>query len=192
MFSFKNKYFLIIENIKDLDLRNIKLINKYIIIYRNNGKVESDFDKLMKFRRVCKSKKIDFYVSNDEKLTVNLKADGIYVSAYNTNLRLTKLKQSNYKIIGSAHNIKELNIKVLQGCSAIIFSRLFKVSDLNKKGFLGIIKFNLFKLSRKENLVPLGGINLSNLQKLKMVKSNSFALFSEIKKKPAKLFNRLF
>ena len=40
MFSFKNKYFLIIENIKDLDLRNIKLINKYIIIYRNNGKVE--------------------------------------------------------------------------------------------------------------------------------------------------------
>ena len=57
---------------------------------------------------------------------------------------------------------------------------------------MGVIKFNLFKLSRKENLVPLGGINLSNLNKLKMVKSNSFALLSEIKKKPAKLFNRLF
>ena len=61
-----------------------------------------------------------------------------------------------------------------------------------KKGFLGVIRFNLFKLSRKENLVPLGGINLSNLTKLKIVKSNSFALLSEIKKKPAKLFNRLF
>ena len=81
---------------------------------------------------------------------------------------------------------------MLQGCSSIIFSRLFKVSDPLKKGFLGVIKFNLFKLSRKENLVPLGGINLSNLTKLKMVKSNSFALLSEIKKKPAKLFNRLF
>tara|TARA_B100000959_G_scaffold179202_1_gene187421 strand:+ start:178 stop:753 length:576 start_codon:yes stop_codon:yes gene_type:complete len=191
MFIFKNKYFLIIESIKDIDLRNIKLINRYTIIYRNTHKIEN-IDKLVRFRRYCKSKKIDFYVSNDEKLTSDLKADGLYISAHNKNLRLAKLKKSNYKIIGSAHNIKELNIKMLQGCSSIIFSRLFKVSDPLKKGFLGVIKFNLFKLSRKENLVPLGGINLSNLTKLKMVKSNSFALLSEIKKKPAKLFNRLF
>ena len=191
MFTFKNKYFLIIESIKDIDLRNIKLINRYIIIYRNTHKIEN-IDKLVRFRRYCKSKKIDFYVSNDAKLTSDLKADGLYISAHNRNLRLAKLRKSNYKIIGSAHNIKELNIKMLQGCSSIIFSRLFKVSDPLKKGFLGVIKFNLFKLSRKENLVPLGGINLSNLTKLKMVKSNSFALLSEIKKKPAKLFNRLF
>jgi len=191
MFAFKNKYFLIIESIKDIDLRNIKLINRYIIIYRNTHKIEN-IDKLVRFRRYCKSKKIDFYVSNDEKLTSDLKADGLYISAHNRNLRLARLKKSNYKIIGSAHNIKELNIKILQGCSFIIFSRLFEVSDPLKKGFLGVIKFNLFKLSRKENLVPLGGINLSNLNKLKIVKSNSFALLSEIKKKPAKLFNRLF
>ena len=191
MFSFKNKYFLIIENIKDIDLRNIKLINRYIIIYRNSNKIE-DIDRLVKFRRYCKSKKIDFYVSNNEKLASNLKADGLYISAHNTNLRLAKLKKSNYKIIGSAHNIKELKIKILQGCSSIIFSRLFKVDHPFKRGFLGVIRFNLFKLSRKEDLIPLGGINLSNLTKLKMVQSNSFALLSEIKKKPAKLFNRLF
>ena len=191
MLAFKNKYFLIIENIKDIDLRNIKLINRYIIIYRNSNKIE-DIDRLVKFRRYCKSKKIDFYVSNDEKLASNLKADGLYISAHNTNLRLAKLKKSNYKIIGSAHNIKELKIKILQGCSSIIFSRLFKVDHPFKRGFLGVIRFNLFKLSRKEDLIPLGGINLSNLTKLKMVQSNSFALLSEIKKKPAKLFNRLF
>ena len=191
MFTIKNKYFLIIESIKDIDLRNIKLINRYIIIYRNTDKIEN-IDKLVRFRRYCKSKKIDFYVSNNEKLTSDLRADGLYISAHNTNLRLAKLKKSNYKIIGSAHNVKELNIKILQGCSSINFSRLFKVSHPFKKSSLGVIKFNLFKLSRKENLVPLGGINLSNLTKLKMVKSNSFALLSEIKKKPAKLFNRLF
>ena len=67
MFAFKNKYFLIIENIKDIDLRNIKIIDRYIIIYRNAGKTEN-IEKLLKFRRYCKSKKIDFYVSNDEKL----------------------------------------------------------------------------------------------------------------------------
>ncbi len=192
MFTFKNKYFLIIENIKDIDLRNIKLINKYIIIYRNNNKVGNNIDKLIRFRRYCRAKKIDFYVSNNEKLTSLLKADGLYISAHNTNLRLVKLKKSNYKMIGSAHNIKELNIKILQGCSTIIVSRLFEVSHPLKKGFMGIIKFNLFSLSRRENLVPLGGINISNFVKLNMVKSNAFALFSEIKKKPAKIFNRLF
>ena len=191
MFTFKNKYFLIIENIKDINLRNIKLINRYITIHRNTNKIDN-IDDLLKFRRDCRSKKIDFYVSNNEKLTSDLKADGLYISAHNKNLRLAKLKRSNFKIIGSAHNIKELNIKMLQGCSSIIFSRLFEVSSPFKKGFMGVIKFNLFMLSRRENLVPLGGINLSNLNKLKMVQSNSFALLSEIKKKPAKLFNRLF
>ena len=92
MFTFKNKYFLIIESIKDIDLRNIKLINKYIVIYRNNGKIEN-IDKLVRFRRHCKSKKIDFYISNDEKLTTDLRADGLYISAHNTNLRLAKLKK---------------------------------------------------------------------------------------------------
>ena len=191
MFTLKNKYFLIIENIKDINLRNIKLINRYIIIYRNTNKIDN-IDDLLKFRRYCRSKKIDFYVSNNEKLTSDLKADGLYISAHNKNLRLAKLKRSNFKIIGSAHNIKELNLKILQGCSSIIFSRLFEVSSPFKKGYMGVIKFNLFRLSRRENLVPLGGINLSNLNKLKMVRSNSFALLSEIKKKPAKLFNRLF
>ena len=114
MFAFKNKYFLIIENIKDIDLRNIKLINRFIIIYRNSGKIEN-IDQLARFRRRCKSKKIDFYVSNNEKLTSKLKADGLYISAHNKNLRLVNLKKSNYKIIGSAHNIKELNLKILQG-----------------------------------------------------------------------------
>ena len=191
MFTFKNKYFLIIENIKDIDLRNIKLINRYIIIYRNADKIEN-IDKLVRFRRYCKSKKIDFYVSNDEKLTSDLKADGLYISAHNKNLRLAKLKKSNYKIIGSAHNIKELNIKILQGCSNIIYSRLFEVSHPFKKGYLGVIRFNLFNQLISKNLVPLGGIKLTNLNKLRMVRSDSFALLSEIKKKPAKLFNRLF
>ena len=191
MFAIKNKYFLIIESTKDIDLNNIKLINRYIIIYRNVGKIKN-IDNLLKFRRHCKAKKIAFYVSNNEKLTLDLKADGLYISAHNKDLSLAKLKRPNFKIIGSAHNIKELNIKRLQGCSSVIFSRLFKVSSPFKRGFMGVIKFNLFRLSRKENLVPLGGINLSNLNKLKMVNSNSFALLSEVKKKPAKLFNRLF
>ena len=191
MFIYKKKYYLIIENTKDLDLSNIKLSNKFIIIYRNENKPDN-IDQLLKFRRLCKAKKIDFYISNNFKLMVSLNADGLYISAFNTSLKLSKFKNSNYKIIGSAHSIKELNLKLLQGCSHLIFSRLFKTTYKNKEDFMGIIKFNLLKLSRKEDLVPLGGINISNLNKLNMVKSNSFALLSEVKKKPAKIFSRLF
>jgi len=40
-----------------------------------------------------------------------LKADGLYISANNKNLNAIKYKYSNYKIIGGAHNIKEINLK---------------------------------------------------------------------------------
>jgi len=191
MFTFKDKYFLIIESIKDLDINRIKLINKYIIIYRNTNKLENLQD-LIRFRRFCRSKKITFFVANNVKLSTEISADGIYISAHNNNLNLARFKNSNYKLIGSAHNLKELKIKISQGCTTIIYSRLFKVSHEYKRGYLGVIKYNLFRLSRNENIIPLGGIKISNLNKLKMVKTNSFAIMSEIKKKPAKIFNRLF
>ena len=43
-----------------------------------------------------------------------------------------------------------------------------------------------------KRIIPLGGINLKTLNKLKMIRSQGFAVMSEIKKKPAKLINRLF
>ena len=190
MFVLKNKYFILIESIKDIDLSNIKIVNKFVIIYRNKKKPENN-DKLLKFRLSCKAKKIDFYVANQVKLALLLKADGLYISARNKYLNLTNLRNLNYKIIGSAHNIKEINIKRLQGCSHIIFSRLFETSYDFKRGFLGVIKFNLFRLSIKVNLIPLGGIKINNLNKLSMVKCNAVALLSEIKKKPA-IISRLF
>ena len=191
MFAFKNKYFFIIESTKDIDLRNIKNSNKFCIIYRSKNMAEN-IEKLIKFRKICKSKNIDFYVSNNVKLTNILKADGIYVSAYNKNLKIAHLRNSNFRVIGSAHNIKEINIKKLQGCSSIIFSRLFETSYKYKNGFLGVIRFNLLKLSRKENLVPLGGIRLSNLNKLCTVKCDSIALSSEIIKRPVTFSKRFF
>ena len=112
-----------------------------------------------------------------------LKADGIYISAYNNNFRFGLLKNLNFKIIGSAHNIKEINLKKLQGCSEIILSRLFKTTYKNKIDFLGVIKFNLLSKLTKVSLTPLGGINLKNLNNLKNVNCENIALSSLIKNK---------
>ena len=191
MFAFKKNYFLILENTKDIDLNNVKLYRKFNIIYRNHRKKEK-LAEVIEFRKRCRIKKIKFYISNNLKLLSLVKADGLYISSYNKNLSLNKFKKTNYEIIGSAHNIRELNIKIIQGCKFILFSRLFKTTYRHKKDYLGIIKFNLFKLQCNKNLVPLGGIRLSNLNKLNYVNSNSVALLSEIKKKPAKIFSRLF
>jgi len=191
MFVLKKKYFFIIENIKDIDLSNVKLFKKVIIIYRNKNNTEN-YSKLLEFRKNCRSKKIKFYITNNVKLMRKIKADGLYISAHNKDLSLNRLKNTSYNIIGSAHNIKEINLKLLQGCSSILFSRLFKTIYKGKKDYLDVIKFNLFTLNKKENLIPLGGIRVSNLNKLNIVNCNSFALLSEIKKKPAKIFSRLF
>ena len=191
MHVFKKKYFLIIENIKDIDLRNIKKRDKFVIIYRNIVS-EDNILKLKRFRTLCKSKNILFFVANDIDLAINLHSDGLYLSAKNINFRSLNQKTNKFRIIGSAHNFREIDIKKRQGCDLILFSRLFKVSYKQNQSFLGIIKFNNYSLKYNNLLIPLGGINSSNISKLKSVKSNFLALMSEVKKKPAKIFSRLF
>ena len=85
---------------------------------------------------------------------VLLNADGLYISAFNKDLRLSRFKNSKYKIIGSIHNIKELNIKINQGCTYFLFSRLFGLNM--DKYSQKIINFgNSWICSRKTNLIIL-------------------------------------
>tara|TARA_B110000444_G_scaffold255613_1_gene290314 strand:+ start:2779 stop:3354 length:576 start_codon:yes stop_codon:yes gene_type:complete len=191
MFAFKKKYFLIIETIKDIDLRTIKKHNKFIIIYRNQGKKVNIVD-LLNFRKKCKLKSIKFFVANNINLSVLLKSDGIYLSAYNKSYKSLNLKSNKYSIIGSAHNSKEIYTKKKQGCSQILMSRLFLVDYKNTQDYMGLNKFNNHTINNSRILVPLGGIKLRNINKLKIVNSDSFAILSEIKKKPANIISRLF
>ena len=190
MFIFKKNYFLIIESIKDIDLKKIKKRQKFCIIYRNRKNNENKYE-LLNFRRTCKLKKIEFFIANNIKLAKTLKADGIYLSAHNKSLRILAQKKSNFKIIGSAHNIQEISLKTKQGCSVILLSKLFMVSYDKNAPHLGIIKFNNY-LRINKKLIPLGGINSKNLNKLNCTNCSGFALFSEVKKKPANIINRLF
>ncbi len=187
MFAFKNNYYLYIENTKILNLNLIKKRGKFSVIYRNNDNQNSLKD-LKSFRAKCKCKSIKFFIANDYQLFKKIKADGLYISSYNNNLRFL-----NYKVvkIGSAHNIKEVKAKITQGCKKIVFSRLFKTNYENKKTFLGLVKFNLITYLYSKDLIPLGGIRLQNLNKQLKINSDSFVLMSEIKKKPA-IISRLF
>ena len=191
MFAFKKKYFLLIESIKDINLRNIKKHDKFVIIYRNS-KITENINDLKKFRNSCRIKSVEFYVANNKLLSVLLKADGIYLSSSNNDFKSLFLKKSNFKIIGSAHNLKEISHKIKQGCNYILLSKLFMVDYDRSSPFLDIIKFNKYSNKAFKGLIPLGGIKNTNLNKLKNVNCVGFALLSEIKKKPAKIISRLF
>tara|TARA_E500000178_G_scaffold285539_1_gene287099 strand:+ start:215 stop:787 length:573 start_codon:yes stop_codon:yes gene_type:complete len=190
MFIIKNKYFLIIKNIKDINLNLLKKHNKFIIIYRNN-KFNDKIEAIIQFRKKCKLKKIKFYVANNVKLCIVTKSDGIYLSSYNRSFKPLNIKKNNFDIIGSAHSFGEINLKIRQGCKYILFSKLFLVQYDKKASFHGVIKFNKYLYEFYKDLVPLGGINYTNLIKLRNLHCDGLALMSEIKKKPA-IIDRLF
>ena len=190
MFFYKKKYFLIIESIKDINLKEIKRYNKFILIYRNLAK-KDDLEELKRFRNKCKIKKILFYVANKFNLAVYLKADGIYLSSYNKSFKALNFKKFNLSLIGSAHNWSEISIKLKQKCDFILLSKLFLVNYASKSPYLGLIKFNNYSNTIPNKLVALGGVKTENLNKLKKVNCEGFALLSEIKKKPA-IIRRLF
>jgi thiamine-phosphate pyrophosphorylase len=87
---------------------------------------------------------------------------------------------NNFKIIGSAHNLKEIKVKYIQGCKEIFVSPLFKTSK--SKNFLGIVKFNLLTLGIKNKFIALGGINEKNYKKTRLTNIDGFASISWIKK----------
>jgi thiamine monophosphate synthase len=186
MFIIKCNYYLYIENTRNFDLNYIKKNKKISIIYRNNN-IQENKEELNIFRKKCHIKGFKLYISNNMRLLKNCKADGLYLSSFNKKTYLDK----RIDLIGSAHSFKEINEKIKQGCKTIFLSRLFKTSYEDKKEHLDIVKFNLLTNKFRTNIVPLGGIRSSNLNKLNLVNGNGLALLSEVKKKPV-ITNRLF
>ena len=127
----------------------------------------------MKLRNFCKENRRKFYISDDIKLAIKIKANGVYIPSTNKNLNFQLFKQKKkFKILGSAHNFKEIKIKELQKVDEIFLSPLFK-SKNNPQ--LNIYKYiNLRKTTIMKD-ISLGGINNENIKKLKLIKPFGFA-----------------
>lgn len=163
----------------DINLLN-KLNKKISIIYRNYNN-KQDFSKIKKLSQFCRKFKRKFFISNNLKLALKLKADGVYLPAFNKNLYYkNKNLKKNFLFIGSAHTLSEIKVKELQGCGQIFLSPLFK--SYKGKKILGLTKFKYLSISTKKEIVALGGINRKNLNKLNLLNVFGFAGISGIKK----------
>ena len=146
--------------ISKFDTNNIDNQDKQTsIIYRNYSTNDADQTLILKIKKYCKKKSINFYLSNNVKLAIKLGLDGAYIPAFNNSLNhLAYSYKKNFKLIGSAHNLKEIKIKENQNVSKIFLSSLFK----KNKNFLGINKFKLLSKFTKKDIVALGGISKKN------------------------------
>ena len=180
--------------IDDFDENEILSLNKKIkLIYRNYTKNNSD-KTVKKLSIFCKNHHRELFISNNLKLALRYELDGIYIPAFNYKKNFKNIQsKKKFKIIGSAHNIKEIKIKEEQGCKQIFLSPIF-YNPKNKK-YLNIIKFNLIALETKKGIIALGGIDNKNIRKLSLTKSIGFGAISLFQKKsPVKtgLFNKVF
>jgi thiamine-phosphate pyrophosphorylase len=170
-------FFLFIDAYEEEHIR--KLDKKIAIIYRNYA-VKHDKKLILKIKKTCRKDGRKFFLSNNLKLATNLSLDGVYLPSFNISLNIIKTNmKKGFKIIGSAHSIKQIRIKEKQGVEAIFISPLFKTK--NYKKFLNPIKFNLLTLKTIQKIIALGGITTSNLNKLRVTKSCGFAGISFFK-----------
>ena len=134
----------------------------------------------MKIKSICKKNNRKLYISNNLRLALKLNLDGLYIPSFNKTLKYKNLNtKKKFKMIGSAHSIKEIKIKEKQGVEFIFLSPLFK--NNKKNTFLNPIKFNLLAHKTDKAVIALGGITSKNLNKLKMIKTNGFAGISYFK-----------
>ena len=159
--------------ISKFDTNNIDKQDKQTtIIYRNYSTKTVNQPLILKIKRYCKKRSINFYLSNNVRLAIKLGLDGVYIPAFNNSIKhLAYSYKKNFQIIGSAHNLKQIREKENQNVSKIFLSSLFK----KNKNFLGINKFKLLSKLTKKRIVVLGGISNKNKKKLSLLDQSDFA-----------------
>ena len=170
------KYYFISEYDTNLIKHQDKKTN---IIFRNyNGQLS--IKKLTILRDFCRKKGCRFFLSNNFKFAIKLKLDGVYLPSFNKNYNhLAYSLKKNFIVLGSAHTLKELNIKKFQAVQLFFLSSLFK----KNKNYLGIYRFKFFENFVEKGLIALGGISRSNIKKLNLLNISGFAGISYFKKK---------
>ena len=164
-----NKYYFI----SSFDTNNIDKQDKQTtIIYRDYSNKIPKEALILKIKRYCKKKSVKFFLSNDIRLAIKLNLDGAYIPSFNKSFKhLSYSLKKNFKIVGSAHNLREIRIKENQNVTKIFLSSLFK----KNKNYLGINKFKLLSKMTNRDTVVLGGISNKNLKKLQLLTQSDFA-----------------
>ena len=175
-----NKYhnYIFLNEINDqLSVRIKKIKNVSIIYYIDDFQLFNE-NNCKRIRNFCKNIKAPFYLVNSVKNAVKYKATGIFIKA--DNKRIILKKYNKLKIIGSAHNWLDYFFKKNQNCNMVMLSPLFYNNKYSNNKILGTAKFRLITQGWKTDVCALGGINKTNINKVKLTKSNNIGFRSMV------------
>ena len=178
--KFLKKYYFI----EKFDKSNIdKQEQNTTIIYRNYKK-NYKISEILFLKDYCRKKRFKFILSNNVRLSIKLNLDGAYLPSFNKSLIHLNYKfKTNFLLLGSAHNLKEIRIKEKQNVKEIFLSSIFKKNN----NFLGLKKFKLLSNHSNKKIIALGGISKENIKLINLTKSRGFAGISFFhKKRPLK------
>ena len=180
MHKYLPKFFIFLDHYNSEIFKNNNI--NIGVIYRNYNAKKREIE-LAKIAKACKKSRNQLFVSNDIKLAIKFRAQGIYIPSFNKTKSYANLEKKNIKIIGSAHNQKEIKEKIAQKCRAVFLSPIFYIKKSKK--YLDLHKFNFLSQRNNTKILALGGITESNLRKLKLLNIKGFGGISLFKKKPA-------
>ncbi len=133
---------------------------------------------LLKLKNFLRKKGNKFFIANNFKLALKLRLNGVYIPSFNNKFsHLAYSTFSNFTVIGSAHNLKEIKVKELQKVQSIFISSLFK----KNKNYLGLYKFKILRKYTQKKVVALGGISKKNIKKIMLLNISSIAGISYFK-----------
>ena len=107
--------------IDDFDRDHLIKIDPNIIIIYRNYKEKNNEKKIFEIKKFCKKMGKKFFLANNVNLAIKLRLDGAYIPSFNKDISVKKLRNKGITILGSAHNLKEINEKIKTGCTNNFF-----------------------------------------------------------------------
>ena len=183
------KYYVFLEKIDKIICNNLLKFKNINVIINIKNTNQANIQKTSPIIKFCKNNKIPFFLIDDYQLCAKHQSSGIFLSSRNKQITKPSLLKKNFKIIGSAHNQFEYLFKFKQGCKLVMLSPLFSNKKYSENKILNVLKFNLISQNWDKKLCALGGINDSNIRRIKLTIANSIAFKRLIEnpkiKKPA-------
>ena len=185
MFNKKNLIaYYFIDQINERTISTISKFKNISLIYHNQNDSFLNLQDLIDIKKYCNKKHIKFYISNNIRLAIKVKANGVYLNRnYNSMLHNFNCKKE-FTILGSVHNQLEYYKKISQKCKKIFLSPIFYNEKYSLNKTLGIIKFKLISRDWKYKPIPLSGINQNNINRVYLINKGEVAFKSWKQKNP--------
>jgi thiamine-phosphate pyrophosphorylase len=158
------------------------------IQYRDKENNLDDFLKIAtEVQSICKSHSITFIVNDKVEAALQLQADGVHVGQTDLSIAETKKIIGADKIVGtSTNNIQQIKKAFAEGVDYIGLGPFAFTTTKQKLnpiiGFDGYksIYENDFLRNKKMPIVAIGGLQITDIEPLKSVGNNGFAMSSLI------------